>query len=462
MRIVHWAPQYGSETGTGKAIQGWLRALSARGLDCTVISRPLKIPPSPNLRILSSSGLWKRLNLFGQEIKTAHVVHLHGAFDLKLCAVHLIIALEKIWRMATGQPLHIVITPHGALSPHVFSTNVRKKRIYWNLIERLLAKQTSLAICTTPVEAGELRVLMPEMRVDVVPLVLPDSEPISSAPPVAGSPTLCTLGRYDIRTKGLDLLIEAVKSLNEEGFPIRLRCVGYDRHGGTRELEDYLDSVSAHEFVECVGPKFGDEKLRILAGCDGFCMPSRYESFSYALIEGLESGRPVLVSSGACLTSFFRESHRQTLVVEPSAKAWATAIRHMLESPVRNLTCAAEALADLRKHCTPAKVGEALADLYFSLWLPPTARPATVSAVPPTFPTEDAPYHAPAHPAQENLLETALESHPLSHGDPPVAPGNEDHFAEKRFCRPDFLPDLLGSPPLRVDERQPPPGRLFH
>jgi len=42
-------------------------------------------------------------------------------------------------------------------------------------------------------------------------------------------------------------------------------------------------------------------------------MPSRYESFSYALIEGLESGLPVLVGTGACLTSYFDDEQRRTM-----------------------------------------------------------------------------------------------------------------------------------------------------
>lgn len=379
MKVVHWAPQFGSETGTGIAIDGWLEAVSSRGLNCTVISLPcpaLTNKQNSKVNVRSARGIINRLITFEHEIKTANVVHLHGAFDLKLCAVHAIIALEKTWRMFTGEPLHIVMTPHGALSEHVFSTNVRRKWLYWNCIERLLAKQTSLAICTTPVEARELQVLLPKMRLEVVPLVVSD-ELLKTTPVISKRetdachiPTLCTLGRYDIRTKGLDLLINAVVKLNREGTAVRLRCIGYDRKGGSTELEEYVKSAGAGEYVECTGPKFGEAKHQSLAECDVFCMPSRYESFSYALMEGMGSGLPVLVGSGACLTSFLREDQKKSMVVQPSVDSWETSIKQLLSdynSRSTNLKLAEEALRSLRVRCSAAIVSDTLGGLYHTI-----------------------------------------------------------------------------------------------
>jgi glycosyltransferase involved in cell wall biosynthesis len=288
------------------------------------------------VNVRSERNLFNRMGIFRQEIKTADVVHLHGAFDLKLCAVHSIITLEKIRRLSTGKPLHIVMTPHGALSGHVFSTKVRRKWIYWHFVERLLAKQTSLVICTTPGEAQELGRLIPEMRVAVVPLVVSENEvPVRKPksrvePKPVHMPLLCTLGRYDINTKGLDLLISAVVKLNSGGTPVRLRCIGYNRNGGTAELEAFVKSVNAGAYIDCMGPKFGEEKYQAVEECDVFCMPSRYESFSYALMEGMASGLPVLVGSGACLTSYFDKDQKQALVVAPTTDAWASSIQQLL------------------------------------------------------------------------------------------------------------------------------------
>lgn len=376
VKILHWAPQFGSETGTGKAIEGWLQASSSSGLDVTVVSEPRASAPSvvnPGFRVLSARGLAKKLAVFWREARSTNVVHLHGAFDFKLSVVYLLLLFEKGRRIFTGQALRIVMTPHGALSQQVFSRSVLKKRIYWYGVDRLLTKRIDMAICTTPVEAREMGRLMPHVKMEVVPLVVSGrGEPAaksgqSTREMSPRGPLLCTLGRYDIGMKGLDLLIGAVLKLNREGCPVRLRCIGYDRNHGTRGLEDYVRSVNAGEFVECTGPKYGGEKDLAVAECDVFCMPSRYESFSYALIEGMESGLPVLVGAGACLTSYFDKDQQRTMVVAPDADAWAASIKRLLADPATNLECTESTLQGLYRTCSPSVVGESLGIIYRSI-----------------------------------------------------------------------------------------------
>lgn len=376
VKILHWAPQYGSETGTGKAIKEWLQASSASGLDVTVVSEPRAAEPSvvnPGFRVLSARGLARKLAVFWREARSTNVVHLHGAFDFRLSVVYLLLLFEMGRRIFTGPPLRIVMTPHGALSQQVFSRSVLKKRLYWSCVDRLLTERIHTAICTTPVEARELGRLMPHVKMEVVPLVVsPQSKPAakprqSTRETSPRGPLLCTLGRYDIEMKGLDLLIGAVLKLNREGCPVRLRCIGYDRNHGTRGLEDYVRSVNAGEFVECTGPKYGREKDLAVAECDVFCMPSRYESFSYALIEGLESGLPVLVGAGACLTSYFDDDQQRTMVVAPEADAWAASIKRLLADPATNLECAESILQELYRTCSSAVVGESLGVIYRSI-----------------------------------------------------------------------------------------------
>ena len=384
MRILHWAPQYGSETGTGKAIMGWLEASAAVGLDVAVVSSPHGTEATGSgsgFKVLCDPGLAKRLALFWREARSTDVVHLHGAFDLKLSAVYVVLAGEKLRRLFTGEPLMIALTPHGALSLQVFSRSVLKKRLYWNFVDRPLSRMVSHAICTTPVEAKDLQHLMPHVKTEVVPLVIsredaPAVEPKPAARKTASHvPLLCTLGRYDIGMKGLDLLIGAVMKLNAEGCPVRLRCIGYDRNHGTQVLEDYVSSVNAGEFVECAGPKDGREKDLAVAECDVFCMPSRYESFSYALIEGMESGLPVLVGSGACLTSYFDDDQLRTMVVAPETDAWCESIKRLLKDPGSNRRNADTALQSLRQICSPLVVGAGLGRVYRAM-VARTSKPA--------------------------------------------------------------------------------------
>lgn len=327
-------------------------------------------PTNPrNGKVTGGASLLGRLITFWRELRSMELVHLHGGFDIKLSAIYLILTLERFFRSFTGRRLQILLTPHGALSHQVFTRSSWKKNLYWHFLDRVLTKQIDLAICTTPREARELSQLMPHIRTEVVPLVIDSKKSAKPAHgeksgPRANPPVLCTLGRYDINMKGLDLLIEAVKRLNSEGLPVKLRCIGYDRNHGTQVLDDFVKSVGAEDLVECAGPKFGEEKERAIQECDLFCMSSRYESFSYALMEGLESGLPVLVGSGACVTSFFNDEQKREMVVTPEINAWATAIRRLLANPNANRLCVSTALENLRNRCAPDRVGESLKRIY--------------------------------------------------------------------------------------------------
>ena len=143
--------------------------------------------------------------------------------------------------------------------------------------------------------------------------------------------------------------------------------MGYDRQGGISELQQFVDSENAGSFVECVGPKFGAEKEVLLRDSTVFCMPSRYESFSYSLMEGLQSGLPVLVGSGACVTSYLNPEQKALLVVEPTVEAWMSAIRRVLASPETTRECAGRTFRSFSEMCTPAAVGESLCQVYSRL-----------------------------------------------------------------------------------------------
>jgi glycosyltransferase involved in cell wall biosynthesis len=375
LSVLHWAPQSGTETGTGKAIDAWTEASASAGAQVHVVSqnRPPKAGASGEVSYLGGQlGRWQLLGIFCRKMREVDAVHLHGAFDPTLSMIFFIIGMEKIGRAIRGQRLSTLLTPHGALSDYVFQKNRRQKALYWYLLDKWLMGLTNGFICNTPIESDQLKRRLPRADCSTVPLIVEQAVAMEATGP-AGSPkpqatpVLCTIGRYDIGIKGLDLLIRAVVRLNHEGQPIRLRCVGYDRQGGISELQQFVDSENAGAFVECAGPKFGADKETLLMNSTVFCMPSRYESFSYSLMEGLQSGLPVLVGAGACVTSYLNPEQKELLVVEPSVEDWVTAIRRVLTDPTPTRDCAEMTFRFFSGMCTPAAVGESLCQVYSKL-----------------------------------------------------------------------------------------------
>lgn len=368
---LHWAPQSGTETGTGKAIDAWTEA-SAAGATVHVVSqnRPPRVGARGETSYLGGQlGRRELLSIFRRQLRKVDVVHLHGAFDPTLSIIFFLVGMEKLRRSIRGQRLIAVLTPHGALSDYVFQKNRRQKALYWHLLDKWLMGLIDGFICNTPIESDQLKRRLPRASCSTVPLIVEQAVAMEATGPTGrpntqATPVLCTIGRYDIGIKGLDLLIRAVVRINHEGQPLQLRCVGYDRQGGISELQQFVDSENAGSFVECTGPKFGAEKETLLMNSTAFCMPSRYESFSYSLMEGLQSGLPVLVGSGACVTSYLNPEQKELLVVEPKVEAWVSAIRRALANPGPTRECAGMTFRFFNEMCTPSAVGESLCQVY--------------------------------------------------------------------------------------------------
>lgn len=370
--VLHWAPQSGTETGTGKAIDAWTEASAAAGATVHVVSQNRSAEagaPGEVSYLGGQLGRWELLDIFRRQLREVDVVHLHGAFDPTLSIIFFIVGIEKLRRILYGQGLIAVLTPHGALSDYVFQKNRRQKALYWHLLDKWLMGFADGSICNTPIESDQLKRRLPRADCATVPLIVEQAVALEATgcPKTQTIPILCTIGRYDIGIKGLDLLIRAIVQINHEGQAVRLRCVGYDRQGGISELQQFVDSENAGSFVECAGPKFGAEKETLLMESTMFCMPSRYESFSYSLMEGLQSGLPVLVGSGACVTSYLNPEQKELLMVEPTIEAWVSAIRRVLASPEPNRECAGRIFRFFSEMCTPTAVGESLCQVYSRL-----------------------------------------------------------------------------------------------
>jgi glycosyltransferase involved in cell wall biosynthesis len=370
-------PQYGTETGTGQALNRWTESLARAGMKQRVLASAsgdrkaqvagvdVRLTAAP----IAVRGLYTQIR---DAVTECAVIHFHGAFSPSLSFV-VAMALFVRWRRSRGAAvdggLKLFLTPHGALSKHVFSTERLKKFLYWQFVDRWLFARLDGVICNSPRETREVEERLPGTRVWTVPLVV--DKPVGlwcdsvllKEQQKSDDILLCTVGRYDIHTKGLDLLIEAVLQLNRQGHAVRLRCIGYDRDGAAKSLSNFVQQMGAADHVDCLGPMYGQEKEAVVAQCDVYCVPSRYESFGMSIIEGLYSGIPVLIGEGACVSGFMSDE-AAILNVPPDPNAWAKAILKTFEEPMRNMEVAQRERESLSKRLSSTNVGVLLKNCY--------------------------------------------------------------------------------------------------
>jgi glycosyltransferase involved in cell wall biosynthesis len=142
---------------------------------------------------------------------------------------------------------------------------------------------------------------------------------------------LAWLGRYDIQTKGLDMLVHAMGKLpTPDRRPLRL-------HG--RRSEDSPEDVAqiAQESgladVVAVGGQIDEsEKADFFRCALAYVHPSRWESHSLGLVEALAYGIPSVVS-GFCVIAPELRAADAAVIVDPTPDGIARGISTILRSP---------------------------------------------------------------------------------------------------------------------------------
>jgi phosphatidylinositol alpha-mannosyltransferase len=122
-----------------------------------------------------------------------------------------------------------------------------------------------------------------------------------------GGDAVLFLGRIDVEQKGLDLLVHAHASLHVNArahtdrwtaSPPSLLIAGAGTPGQERALDQLLDRWRRDApglRVERLGRVGGEGKDSLLRRCAVLVMPSRFETFGLAALEGMAYGKPVLV-----------------------------------------------------------------------------------------------------------------------------------------------------------------------
>jgi glycosyltransferase involved in cell wall biosynthesis len=124
----------------------------------------------------------------------------------------------------------------------------------------------------------------PRARVTVIPngMDLPDD-----GDDVADGPVLF-LGRIDVRQKGLDLLLAAVR----DDPTIRLDVAGSGTAAEEARLRELVADLGPR--VRLLGRVVGEAKEELLRSCSVMVVPSRYETFCLTALEAMAHGRPVI------------------------------------------------------------------------------------------------------------------------------------------------------------------------
>lgn len=252
------------------------------------------------------------------------VLHVHDMWQPFLAAMVL---------AASREGIPYVISPRGALNVWSLSQKRLKKSIAMAALWRKLLAGAACLHALNESEAYQIRHLGVKAPVLVVPngaVLAYGPTPLSRdafraqhhiAPDDA---VVLFLGRLHMK-KAVDVLVTAVAQLVDRGLPVTLVVAGPDE-GAERSLRDLVGQLRIEGHVRFVGPVYGADKQACLAGADIFCLPSRDEGFSMAVLEAMGAGLPVVLSPNCNFPEVEAAGAGLVRPVEPDSLAEALAL----------------------------------------------------------------------------------------------------------------------------------------
>jgi glycosyltransferase involved in cell wall biosynthesis len=208
-----------------------------------------------------------------------------------------------IWMMPNVYPgwiadryeLRLVVSPRGMMSEWAMRNGSLTKRAIWPLLQRPALESAACFHATSATEYDDVRRLGFQQPVAVIPNGI--DIPVASQKTSRGLRTLLFLGRVHPK-KGLDLLLQAWKRVQDRFPDWELRIVGPDENGYVTRLRQLSGELRLTR-VEFCDALYGEEKQQAYRDADLFVLPTRSENFGMVVAESLASATPVIVSKGA-------------------------------------------------------------------------------------------------------------------------------------------------------------------
>jgi glycosyltransferase involved in cell wall biosynthesis len=339
LRILHWFPNFAAGGGVANAVSALADAQAAAGGEVWIVTRPARASlygPTPTRSDLQFAywGGDLSLRLGAMRVhRVSHrdraalrriqpdVVHVHAEFN------------PDNWWVRRLWPSPIVLSPHGAFHPAVLARGGRSKGLFAAVAKRALWNGVACFHALNPAEATDVAKRLPHATTYCVPHG-PSPAVVAALASTDAYPTdtvvrFMFIGRLDVTTKGLDILVESfARALNCRGGPAAtLTLVGPEWHDGGRILRELIDRLGVSDVVGLYGSVNAPDVPATLRRCDVYVQLSRNEGSPLSLNDALVLGKPAIISDRVGTISIPEiAALEHVVVVEPSIEAAAHAI----------------------------------------------------------------------------------------------------------------------------------------
>ena len=251
------------------------------------------------------------------EASNADILHVHGIWMYPS-----VVAFR--WSKGTRPYL---ISPHGLLKPRALRNSRWKKRIAAMLYENEHLRHAACLHALNAAEAKAIRGYGLTNPICIIPngTAQPDDAVIQRS---QQDRSILYLGRFH-PLKGLLTLLEGWREVRKDAAATgwRLTLAGWDQNHHRAELEHFVDHHQLRSSVVLLGPQFGADKERCLAGASAFILPSRSEGLPVSVLEAWSWQLPVLMTYECNLPDGAEAG--AAIMMEPDVSSIAKALRRL-------------------------------------------------------------------------------------------------------------------------------------
>lgn len=227
-------------------------------------------------------------SILSKKISHYHIVHVHGFGHFTSDIVALMRRTFKVPVVLTTHGLHQETGQQGILRSLLWS-------YYRDTCVRFTLNTVDRVLVLSPDEIRYLARFGSDVqeKVKVVPIGVATEEFSHPKPRThIGRPMVLYVGRI-YPGKGLEFLIEAISRLKQYN-PLAM-FVG-EKTEFAKALQEQATNMGVAKNVILTGFVDEKEKMRLISEATVFCLPSKYEGASLAVLEAMAAGKPIVAT----------------------------------------------------------------------------------------------------------------------------------------------------------------------
>jgi len=237
------------------------------------------------------------------------VFHFHGGW---------IPVFSSLGRFLHKNQRVYLVTPHGAYNTVAMAKSKLRKKIYFHLFEKRFITTASKIHCIGESEVEGLKTIFPNNKSVLIPYGFETLKEVVQISSDKKQIVFGFVGRLDIHTKGLDLLVDGFASFSKSHPDSKFWIIGDSEE--KKELQRLIEARKVSDKIELLGSKFGEEKNDLIKKMDVFVHPSRNEGLPVSVIEAANCAKPSIVTKNTNIGYLIEQYNAGINIPFPDAK----------------------------------------------------------------------------------------------------------------------------------------------